>query len=433
MPTDPIAVSETQAAKQADVPTTGTTTVRQGNIFGDLISRLSKKPADGGGGVRLAGQIGKINREESPIKGQSIDRKVQPYSTPLQITVLTGDFRGEIFKVGQWLGVTPEEISHKSGADWKTVEGMGIRNSATFEKLSDRTFSVKLSFYDKEEDISCLVENLQWLNASGRAQKNPPLMSLRQGLLRANPVILQTIDTTYKNPHSGDTGFMYAEVQLSFLLIAGPESPHATGGPLSPTPLGDTSFNQSEEERDAKLKTALANDVLIPCLGRNDSEEVSNLIINKKTDDVDSLKKLSPEAFVNLVAGGQVKPSTLVSQSSITGFPELQAKLSNDLSLLIATYEPGVAKTIYGATLAAYLRGDEPINSLPDKNPNLRAIAPRIKQDYEIIRQAMLTQDFSQVIDRTKNPTTGERLKAVASCGLQMKQIKSSYEPPKTL
>ena len=110
-------------------------------------------------------------------------------------------------ELGQWLGVWASEVNHQNSAQWQSRNADHIRNGANFSQLGRRTFALSLQFYDEEHDISHLAENLATLTQISEEDETPPLLLLRQGALVARPVFCTRIDTNYKEPYTGKTGY----------------------------------------------------------------------------------------------------------------------------------------------------------------------------------------------------------------------------------
>lgn len=356
-------------------------------------------------------------RGPSPLQAQRIDPKAAPGQSSIEISFLTGVFKGQVLKIGQWLGVGIEEVSNASGASWEPQSAKGIRNSASFSKLNDRTFSLQLSFYATVEDISHLVENLQHLTEITGDDKNPPLLSYRQGQLIAKPVVCQRLDSTYKNPTPGTKGYHYAEVQLDFLLIGGTSSEHALGGALSPTPLDDIRAKQTDAERRAIAKASdLAQ--LAPCLSTKGNEQLQKLVSEDKLGNAIALSGLEPDALVQLAISGMIPKDAIID-------PAVQIRLKGSLATVMAARENGVGNSVFDRKFADVLQG----GSLAQLPTSIQEQALSAKEDFKAIFDAILKQDLedkSSIFKRDTFPTAGDRLRKFGSCGLSLKQLGSN-------
>ena len=362
------------------------------------------------------------NRGPATLKTQNIDPKVQPTAKPLSITFLTGAFKGKRMEIGQWLGVAIDEISHESGAEWTAKEAKRIRPNSEFQKLADRKFSFKLTFFDLNEDISQLTENLEHLIEVSDEDGSNPLLSLRQGKFLATPVVCLSKKVDYKMAHVADGGYQYAEVTLDFLLLAGTASEHALGGPLSPTPLEDIRATQTREERERKGLAAVAQELLAPCLGEQGNKQLQQLLKDNKLNDVEALKKLDAAALSQLAVSGMIPKEALSNK-------ELQEKLKKDLAFIIAQNEAGVGTTFDRKFANAILEtaGTSALSQLPAR---LQAEVESTRNDFNKISEAVLSGelgDSSAVFNRSAaNPTAGERLRRSFSCGLNMRRIQAN-------
>lgn len=362
--------------------------------------------------------------EKATLTSQHIDSKAKnAVLETIEITFINGDLKETTLKIGQYLGVGIEEVSHSSGASWSAAGEKGIRNNANFDKLSDRTFSLNLQFYDIREDISQLVENLEHLTRIPSGQKSPPLLIYKQGKLVLKPVVCTGLKSTYKNPRFGDKGFMYAEMSLDFMLVAGASSEHALGGPLAPNPLGDMLSQESKAEREKRQGISSAKRLLFECLGADGNAQLETSLKDGTYKSVSGVLGMDAGLVTQLAIAGMI-PQSVLDDSNVKN------KISNQISASLARKESGIGgNPKYESQLAQYLMGRRSLNSLDSvltaQTSNGKSLADEIKDDYGVITESILSQklaDDSAMFNRSAFPTAGERFQSFGSCGQLMRK-----------
>ncbi len=347
----------------------------------------------------------------SSLKGQHLDKKAQDPSLSVQITVLNGDCAGKTFKIGQWLGVTVDEVSHNSGAEWSGAGEGGIRSKLNFSKLSDRKFNLKLQLYDFNEDITQLAENLEYLTAVTGDNKRPPLLTYKQGKLIMTPVVCLGISTTYKNAHIKDKGYKYAEVSLDFMLNAGRDSEHALGGPLAPTPLADELRSQTQKERQKEGRDEVIKTTLFACLGDKGNSQLKDLLSKDALGNVDSILALENTVFAQLAISGII-PVTVLQD------PKVANKVKRDVASVLAYNEPGISD-MEERKFAEALQGNSVVLS-PTAQQQLAITKPAYEQIVKAISDQKLSPNDE--VFKQQNQDAAERLRNMGSCGLRLRQ-----------
>ncbi len=358
-----------------------------------------------------------IAKGPSPLQSQRQRPRGEPDPEPISITHLTGPYKGQKMTLGQWLGVWASEVNHQNSAQWQARNADHIRNGANFSRLGRRTFALSLQFYDEEHDISHLAENLATLTQIGEEDETPPLLLLRQGALVARPVFCTNIDTNYKEPYAGKTGYRVAELKLNFELQAGKDSEHALGPPLVATPLTDWKLARTREERQRQGVQAVVEELLAPCLGEQGSEQVQQLIASDKLADVSALAALEPNAFVQAAIAGMIPKQALENEA-------IQAKLRQDLASVLALSEDGIG-AVDGESPRRFARAIQSGN-FNGISADLQPQAQQAQGDYQILLKAIGEQKLGEnddVFNRTANPTAGERLRRLGSCGISLRQV----------
>jgi hypothetical protein len=361
---------------------------------------------------------------KSTLKGQHVDLKAYlEVLKTVEITFINGDLKERTLKIGQYLGVGIEDISHNSGASWSAAGESGVRNNLNFSKLSERTFSLNLQFYDIAEDISQLVENLEHLTRIPSGSKSPPLLIYKQGKLVMKPVVCTGIKSNYKNPRFTDKGFMYAEMTLDFMLVGGAASEHALGGPLAPNPLSDWLSEQSKAEREKQQGIDSAKRLLYDCLGTAGNAQLESSLKDGKYKTVNGVLGMDSGLVLQLAIAGMIPADVLGDRS-------IQQKISKQIAVSLAAKEPGVGgNPKYETQLRNYLLGSTSLNSL-DKTLTAitssgKSLADEIKADYDVMVDAVITQklaDDSALFNRAAFPTAGERFQGIGSCGNLMRK-----------
>lgn len=346
-------------------------------------------------------------------KGKQVG-DTDPYS--VSVTFLSGLYKGKTMSVGQWLGAAAPDPSHSWSAEWEAREGDGIRAGLNFKKLGDRTFQIKLYFYDVEYDIAFLAEQLACLTQVSPKEKTPPLLMYRQGKLVASPVVCTSVSVSYSEPLSAERGYKVAEADLSFQLIGGANSDHALGKPLIATALTDFVESLSEEEREKQASQAVAELVLAPCLGEVGNEQLRRMIENDWFDKPNQVRNLDDQTLVQLAVAGMI-PTEVLNESAIN------ERLRKALANVMAASEPGLGS---GSNSRSRSRFAEAILSGDQGRvaEDLRSQAIAATTDAQEILSAIQSQDLGDAAEIFTGPSA-TRLRAAASCGLQLRQTQA--------
>lgn len=367
----------------------------------------------GGTGPKASAAPAKAQFKPSPIKEQhKDDRGTQPDYAPLKIVILEGAYGGKSID----LGLAIEEISQSQEAEWSDDNGDHIRTGANFTRLSARTFSISVSFYDVQHDISHLVENLAHLQEITDGSVTPPTLLWVQGDARGVPVVCTSYRPRYSNPLPGvQKGFRQGTVDLEFKMLGGKGSANALGAPLTSTPLLDYKRTTSLQDRQKEAERQKTELLLAPCLGQKGSQELTDIIEHKRQDDETSIQKLSPESFVQGSIAGIFSAKTLGSET-------VKAKLKKDLATVFASSEDGIG--IQARPLAEALLRDDP-TGLTGK---LQEQYENLKKDYDITLDAISKQNLGKdsshpLFDGKKNPTALKRFNNFGHCGQSLRQV----------
>ena len=345
----------------------------------------------------------------SPINAQRKDKRFQKDFSPVTITFLDGDYAGMDID----LGLAVEEISQEQTAEWSNNAGKGIRAGANFNGISTRTFSVKLTFHDREHDISHLVENLAHLHEIGTGATTPPTLIWKQGNLRATRVICTSFSPHYQYPMSGKRGFRYCEVELKFQLLGGKASSDALAPPLTSTPLQLVKRTTTVAEREQKAAVTQIEETLNPCITGQGSKQLVEIVKKNKQRDEGAILALPYNAFVQSAVGGLYSKSTLE-------IPAIAEKLKRDLALVLAENEGGVGIEA-GKVANALISGNA--SGLSEK---MRQIFDGLKEDYELIlgniqKQEIGEQTQSGAFELPKNQRAFGRFTNALSCGMNLR------------
>jgi hypothetical protein len=347
-----------------------------------------------------------VRLPSSPISKQYKYPQSQPESTPLKITFLDGDFGGQSID----LGVSIEEISHEQSSEWADSNAPGIRSECTFSKLSNRTFTVKVVFYDIKYDISHLVENLAHLHELSTGATTPPTLLWQQGELRGERVVCTSFHPTYKNPLAGSKGFHHAEVELQFKLLGGKSSPDGRGRPLSPTPLQTYRNALTIKEREKVAARSAIVQLISPCVGKEGTNQLIDLVTNNKQESESAILALEYKTFINAAVGGYFSKKTLE-------IPSIKSKLKSDLAKVMAEKEPGVG--IQARKLAEALVS----NDASGLDFKVQDIFDGLKSDFDKILSVIEKQEIGPESnhDVYKHPTAVRRMDDALSCGLSLR------------
>lgn len=353
----------------------------------------------------------------SPIQFQHRDIRGQPDYLPVKIVILTGPYTG--LKLD--LGIAINEVSHSESSTWesqagdKKNAGIGIRPGLNFTGITTREISFNLTFYDTTHDISHLVENLKHIAQIGESEKATPKLLFIQGDLRAVECVCVDLKDKYSEPLPGlIKGFRKCEVDLNLKLIGGAGNPNALGGPLTSTPLEDQRSKTTQAAQQKKARLFRIQELMAPCLKAAGSQELEKLVQSDQMADLEAISRLSPDVFVQSAIAGVFSAETLKSE-------RLQSKLKQDLALVMSQNENGIANTNGVRNFATALASGNA--SLLPKNiqDQLALTTP----DFNLILGHVKSQTLdekSEIYDREKNPTAGERLYGLGSCGLQLRR-----------
>jgi hypothetical protein len=333
---------------------------------------------------------------------------------PVTIVFLTGDYAGQKLD----LGFNVFELSENQTAAWGEVEARGIRGALQFDRLSNRTFTLNFEFWSDSDDIRQLVENIAHVQEISGKDKTPPTLSITLGKAKISPVVCTNFDSKYSHPLANQGGFRHGLVTLGLKLDGGANSPHATGKPLSATPLADYASQKSETEKETLGAIARINEVLAPCLGDEGSEAIQALLSDNKINDPAEIASLPPRSLVNLAVSG-LNPHVLSD-------PVVQTALADALASTIATTEPGANVNQIEAVARALRGGDASGVSGDITVPGLDGTSQiqRMQADYQTILESIQDQTLgadSPIFDRSTNPTAAARLNRAASCGLGLR------------
>lgn len=342
---------------------------------------------------------------------------------PLTITFLTGDYAGQVLD----LGFNVSELSESQTASWGEVEAKGIRGALQFDRLSTRTFNLSFEFWSDSEDVRQLVENVAHLQEITGKEKTPPFLSIKIGKAKISPVVCDSFSPKYDRPFPNQLGFRHGTVALGLKLQGGANTAHATGKPLSATPLADWAREKSETEKEAIGQVARVQEILTPCLGDEGGDAIKSLLSEKKINDPAAIASLPPRSLLNLAVSG-LNPHVLSD-------PAVKAALAHALAFSMARSESGGNPSQFDAMTealkgegAAGLSGDVIVPGT-DGSSQLG----RMRSDYKILLDAIQNQTLgadSPVFDRNTNPTAGSRLSGVASCGMGLRSAGGLAEKP---
>jgi hypothetical protein len=336
------------------------------------------------------------------------------FYAPIEITFLTGTLKGETLDLNptgrSLLGIGVSEVSQSQQANWPDRSEKGIRVGSQFDGVSARTFRFSLEFWSEHEDVSQLVENLSLLQEIQPDTNTPPTLLVRQGKIEADPCVCTEIQPTYDTPLPGGiAGYRHAVVELSFKLLGGVVSQHSLARPLGPSILQDLRQDESQSDRDRKGEASVAERLLHPCL-KEEAAKVEELILGNKLNS-EGLSGLSPNARVQLAIAGKIPGSTLQN-------PAFNAKLKEDLALIIAQNEDGVGKSTAEARRFAEAIASGNPTGLPDR---LVAVYGSARSAYEETLKAITTGDWSNKSPLFVNPELTRRLQNFGSCGLRLR------------
>jgi hypothetical protein len=347
-------------------------------------------------------------RGPSPLQNLRNTSRTQPDPTPIKITVLNGQFRGQTFRMGQWLGGLIQQVDISGIAEWGESESNSIEGAANFNKLGSRTINLRFEFHDLNTDISHIEQNLWWLRAVDPELKTPPMVLIVAGDIQAHPCFLYQINSAYRHSMLSNRGFRVATMELSFKLQGGQNTKNALGEPLTSTPLQDWLVKNTEAQRQKTSLVLTTETLMAPCLG-NGSTELEQLIQQNQLKEVESIAKLSANVFVQATIAGFFSPDLLQQEP-------LKSKLAADLASVVGANEEGVG--IEGRAFAqAVVTGDPSVLSNGLQNQAKQAI-----EDYVVLYSAIAQQELNEDSPAVTG-TSGDRMRRFGSCGLSMRQV----------
>lgn len=370
---------------------------------------------------KAATTTGSTYRGPSPLRQLRRTSRSTPYPESVAITYLSGPYKGQKLEAGQWLGLVVPEVSHRLSSEWESTGGDKIQNASNFTKLGDRTYSLSLVLWDDEFDVAHLAENIvAHLREIGETDSTPPLLSLRQGDLVARPVFLTDCDVKYSRSLNSKAGYHQADVTLNFKLQAGKNTDNSLGQAQTSTPLQDWKIKLTQTQREKLATQAVAEDLLEPCLGAEGSQEVRDLLDQKKFSDSSAVSQLSPTTFVQVAIAGMIPADVLKD-------PAIQAKLKNDLALVLAKNEDGIG-AVDGASPRRF--AEAILNADPGRVlPTLQQQATSAIADFALINKAVQEQTLDEdadVFNRDLNPTATSRFLKLGACGITMRKVGAS-------
>jgi len=331
-------------------------------------------------------QVSSIRKGPSPIQKQHRDLRAQEPAEPIQIIFVSGRYDGEQLD----LGLATEELGMKQSATWSAQKGDRIRPGANFTAISSRTFSLTLTYFDTQNDISHLGEQIAHLQEVTGGNLTPPYVMIIAGDVVAVPCYCTSIDWKSKEPYSGKKrGYKHLEVQLEFEMAGGQSSEHALGKPLTSTPLEDARSRRTDRQQQKKAEAAKIDNLLADCLHNKDSQQkLQDLVAKDKQSNIEAVLSLPPDALIQAAIGGMF-PKGVLSDSFVS------AKLRQALSTEMARNEAGVGSGLHTRAFAEVLTGSRSPSSLP---PGLFEQAVSAKADFEIINAAIQAQSFEDSV-----------------------------------
>ncbi len=371
-----------------------------------------------------------VNYPPSPISKQQRDAKIQPAASPVSIRFLNGKLSGKVLDVKQpgnsFLGVAVSQISDEQSAEWSDQDGDHIRGGQNFKSIGARMFRFSVTFYDKQHDVSHLVEQLYQMHELSDRQESknvytPPLLYVQQGDKIMAPCVCTSISAQYDHPLVGDKGYHYCQVDLNFKMLGGRGSPNMLAPPLTSTPLGDDTSKQTSAERSREALVEKTKAILGDCLGPEGKQNLEGILDetfgegapqgSKGLSDKEALLKLDPNTRIQMAIAGMIPDSTLKAK-------ELQDKIKEDVATILAQKEGGV--TNEDRILADALMSGDP-SRLPAR---FQEIFPQLKIDYDLIAGSIQggKLDGKDEVFKDANRTATERLQNIGKCGLTMRQ-----------
>jgi hypothetical protein len=347
-------------------------------------------------------------RGTSPIAKQHRDIRSQPNYNPCKLIILNGTFANKAID----LGIDIPEISHSEAPSWESQESDKVRPGLNFKNLGNRSISFDCTFFDLNNDVSHLAENLKHIAQITGNEAAPPRLLYVQGALRAVECVCTAFTDKYSDPLPGNKGYRKAVCSIELKLNGGRDNANALGAPLSPTPLQDQINRESAQDRQKREKAGIIDTLMAPCL-KEKSAELRQLVDSNKQGNIDAIARLSPETFVQSAIAGVFSPELLKSD-------RLQSKLKQDLALAIAQNEPGVMNHPISRNFAVALASND-VGYAPQ---NMRDRFPKKYSDYQKILEAISEQtlDAAAAVFGNDNRSAAETLYGVGSCGLDLRR-----------
>jgi hypothetical protein len=398
MAENPIAPTEETTEASTDTSTEETTEEKPSisdRLFGWMFneSESDSTSAESDGDAEEGGEVIEPRLPRTPILNQKRYSRGQGDFAPVAITFMTGVYQGQSIE----LGLSVNEVSISQTANWEELNQTNLKQGLSFKNISPQSISFDVVFHSSEHDISHLAENLkhlQEINSTKRAVSGitptPPLLMLDIGSQKIF-CVCKDLSFKYEHPFTGNKGFQLCTVSLSFQEISTKSAPSSLGRPNTGTPLLEYKETTTEEERQNNAQAVLIEDALFNGRSGQEAKEqkeiVANLIENNQLQDIEELKKLDSETFVNMVFSGGIAPETLKNE-------EMQKKLQEDLAsvyvenlLGLATADPRTHRILKESLLdpeKAALYASE----LPDD-------FEETKENFDLIYDVTKKQDFS--------------------------------------
>jgi len=358
-----------------------------------------------------------IEHPPSPISKQHRDERGQAHPEPVSITFLSGDHKGKQID----LGVNVWEISQTQSAEWENHSNRSIRVGANFVRLAPREISLSAEFYDIAEDIAHLGENLAHLQQIQKDTKTPPMLLLAQGSIQATKCVCTSLRWQYDTPISGPKGYRHAKVEMTLQLLGGKGSVDQLGAPLTGTPLASEAMAQTEIDRLLEGNALVAAALLAKCLGESGSQQVGDLVRDRKLGDKESVMALDNHALFQITVAGMLPPSLLEDDA-------VKGRVRQATATTLAQNVPGLSQREIFLVAQALLKDD--LGAIP---AHLSAIASQLLADFKIIEKDVAEQNLSydiktgesrgRVFDNEKNPSAAELFSRMAHCGMALRQV----------
>jgi hypothetical protein len=418
MPTNPIAPTTAPApatpAPKATATTTASTTAITPSPKPQVTQSL-KKPAD------------ETPNKKATLTKQVLDPRFGASYAPLEIRFLTGECADQVLD----LGFNVQEVSMSQSVNLEDGQGQTIQVGHQFNNVSPWSFNLSWEYWGLWEDVFQLAALCQHMQKIDEKLKRPPRLQFTLGVAVIDPISCNSLDIKLDKPLPRDKGMRHATVTATFKLEAGQGTKHQYSPPLAPNALSDRIRSLTETEREKQGMIGATRTALAPCLGKEGSEKVANLLKDNKLGDDSTLLSLDPNTFIQLAVAGTIPKETLAK-------PEFQEKLKTDLAARIAKSENGVTPSTSQQLAEALQSGDPALLpgqfTTPSQDTRVGAkdaetttsttLYERISGDYQTILTAIKDQKLSpndEVFSPLKNPTAQGRLTAAAGCGLDLR------------